>query len=105
MTNAPKGGDATPRRRLDLAYSHKELFRVFAIIFSPLPVHSQGAGITVTDGKKKIVVALGEQRERRLGAEFKLPQTQIDFAFHGYDAAEADAILDSFIRRSRRGGG
>ncbi|PCJ60091.1 MAG: hypothetical protein COA65_04465 [Rhodospirillaceae bacterium] len=105
MPDAPKSESAPQRRVLELSYSHVELFRAFQRIFDPLPVCIQGTGLTVTDGKKKIVVALGEERERRLGAEFKLPETTIDFAFHGYSEDEANAILNHFILRTRRGGG
>ena len=105
MRHPPESRDAPQRRMLELSYSHVELFRVFSRIFEPLPVCIQGTGLTVTDGKKKIVVTLGEERERRLGAEFKLPETKIDFAFHGYSEDEADAILKRFVIRTRRGGG
>jgi hypothetical protein len=105
MAHMPESENAPQRRTIELSYSHVELFRVFPRIFEPLPVRIQGTGLTVTDGQKKIVVALGEERERRLGAEFKLPETTIDFAFYGYSEEEADAILNGFILRTRRGGG
>ena len=105
MACAPESAGAPQRRTISLSYSHVELFRVFPRIFEPLPVRIQGTAVTVTDGQKKVVVALGEERERRLGAEVKLPETTIDFAFYGYSKGEADAIFNHFITRTRRGGG
>ncbi len=103
MAKAPNG--ERPHRTLELAYSHNELLRAFPKIFESLATQIQGTTITLTEGEKKVVVTLGEERERRLGAEFKLPETRIDFVFHGYSEEEADAIFKTFIVRTRRGGG
>lgn len=105
MPRVPESEDTPQRRTITLSYSHVELFRAFPRIFEPLSVRIQGTVLTVTDGQKKITIFLGTEGERRLGAEFKLPETTIDFAFYGYSEEEADTIFNHFILRTRRGGG
>ncbi|MCE2509979.1 MAG: hypothetical protein J4G10_03225 [Alphaproteobacteria bacterium] len=99
-----KDGDVH-RRVLELAYSHKEIFRAVPKFFEPLPVKIEGTRLVADNGEKKITLDLAPEKTRKLGASIKMQDTEITFTFHGYTEEDVDVFMKYFVLRTQRGGG
>lgn len=70
----------------------------------PYTLNEQGRHILLSQGERRIEIQLGEERSKRLGA-LNLPETTVDFSFHGFGPQEMERFFFRFDLCFRRGGG
>jgi len=89
-----------------MTISHGEFLRSLQPLGRDYPFHidEQGRHIQLTMGTNRIEILLGEERSKRLGA-LTLPETTVDFHFHGFEADDVERFFFRFDLCFRRGGG
>jgi hypothetical protein len=89
-----------------MTISHAEFLRSLNPLGRDYPyrIDEQGRQILLTEGERRIEIQLGEERSKRLGA-LTLPETTVDFRFHGFEAQDMERFFFRFDLCFRRGGG
>jgi len=89
-----------------MTISHGEFLRSLQPLGRDYPyrIDAQGRHIQMTMGDSRIEIFLGEERSKRLGA-LTLPETTVDFHFHGIETKDIEKFFFRFDLCFRRGGG
>ena len=94
----------TITRRRVMGITHADFFRRLPAALEGRAVTTDGNRATVVDGARRIEIELGPEGTRAIGL-FRLPVTEVTFAFTGYDETQADALLARIDLHYHRGGG
>ena len=87
-----------------MGITHADFFRRLPAALEGREARIAGGRATVADGDRSIEISLGPEGTRAIGL-FRLPVTEVTFAFEGYDEADADALLARIDLHYQRGGG
>jgi hypothetical protein len=89
-----------------MSISHGEFLRSLKPLGKHYPyrIDDMGRMIHLSDEARTIEIRLGTEGRRRLGA-LELPETAVEFHFHGFEAEEIERFFFRFDLCFRRGGG
>lgn len=88
----------------EMGLTHAEFFRLLPALLRQAEYRLVGDEVRVSNGDRSLVIELGRQVQRKLGA-LTLPTIRLVFRFHGYTDSEIDGFMVSFDRCFHRGGG
>ena len=90
----------------EMTISHQDFRRLLPAATPGCRVVEPGDRFEVTQiiGEGRLLIDLGPQRERRLGA-LRLPVTDVGLRFSGFDRRGYEAFLKRFDLAFQRGGG
>jgi hypothetical protein len=91
-------------RTLRMALTHAEFLRSLPRAAAGMERRVEGAKIELSDPPRRVIISLGPERSRRLGA-LALPETEVRLSLEGFSREERLAFLDRFELAFRRGGG
>ncbi len=94
----------TITRRRMMGITHADFFRRLPAALEGRAAEIDGNRATVIDGARRLEIELGPQGTRAIGL-FRLPVTEVTFAFTGYDETQADALMARIDLHYHRGGG
>lgn len=92
----------TLTRRMSL--THEEFLRSLARAAPGMICRVDGAEIELSSPQRRVVISLGPEQIRRLGA-LALPETEVRLRLEGFSGQERQAFLGRFDLSFRRGGG
>jgi hypothetical protein len=87
-----------------MGITHEEFFRLLPAAVTGLEFQVDGDTVHVSDGGGRLLIRLGSQGERVIGA-LRIPTTRVSFAFHGYTDQALQTFMAYFDSRFQRGGG
>jgi len=93
-----------------MSISHRDFQRLLPAAVSGYRLSGRGKGealrfqIRHPDDDRLLTLDLGPERERRIGA-LRLPVTDVQFRFSGFDQAGFEAFIKRFDLAFQRGGG
>ncbi len=88
----------------EMAVTHRDFFRILPQALGTKAFRKTGAKVTLSDGEKRLEIALGAEGERRI-ANLAVPATRVTLTFSGYSDAGAADALKRFERMFQKGGG
>jgi hypothetical protein len=98
--------NAIMTQRRVMSISHAEFLRSLIPLTKhyPYQIDETGRIIHLTDEQRQIVIRLGNEGRRKLGA-MELPKMTVEFQFHELEPAAIDRFFYHFDLCFRRGGG
>jgi hypothetical protein len=93
-----------PTRVRRMALTHAEFLRSLPRAAPHMGRRIDGAEIELSDPPRRVVISLGPEQSRRLGA-LALPETEVRIRLEGFSGQERQAFLERFDLAFRRGGG
>ncbi len=88
----------------EMGYTHREFLRLLPKALGSDDYTVDGREIRFTDGERQLDISLSEEGERRI-ALVRIPMTEVQLSFTGYDQPGIEAALKLFWRAYQKGGG
>lgn len=88
----------------EMGISHADFFRVLPRLVRSLKSDIDGNRIHIHEDGRSVEIVLAEEQVRSLGL-VRLPFTNVELIFHGFDGAQRKAFIADFELQFFRGGG
>ena len=88
----------------EMGLTHDDLFRLLPILVEAYDYKVSEQQITISKDDQIVTIDYSKERVRKI-ASFKIPVTNLDFIFSGFDQQQVKEFITKFDRVYQRGGG